>query len=71
MNQNEIESSVSTLRVETPNDPKLSDCGARRGGCAVGLRGAAAVTRGAVRCSALLAVSFAFMALQVISSRCQ
>ncbi len=36
------------------NDPKLSDCGGRRGSCAVGLRGAGAVTPGAVRCSAWL-----------------
>ena len=44
------------------NDPKLSDCGARRAGCGkvagagwatvVGWRAAASVTRGAVRCSA-------------------
>ena len=46
----------------TPNDPKLSDCGARRAGCgdmagagwakAAGWSAAASVTRGAVRCSA-------------------
>ena len=47
----------------TPNDPKLSDCGARRAGCgrrwpgagwaqAAGWCAAASVTRGAVRCSA-------------------
>ena len=46
----------------TPNDPTLSDCGARRAGCgkvagagwaqAAGRSAAASVTRGAVRCSA-------------------
>ena len=46
------------------NDPKLSDCGARRAGCgkvvgagwakAAGWSAAASVTRGAVRCSAWL-----------------
>ncbi len=51
---------------QTPNDPKLSDCGARRAGCgdvagagwakAAGRCAAASVTRGAVRCSALLGV---------------
>ena len=44
-------------RVATPNDPKLSDRGARRGGCTVAERRrpeAAAVTCGAVRCSAWL-----------------
>src|SRR5687767_12486354 len=47
----------------SPNDLKLSDCGARRAGCgkvAGGERseaaGAASVTRGAVRCSAWLGV---------------
>lgn len=40
-----------------PNDPKLRDCGARRGSCTVGLRGAATVTRGAVLCSAWLGVA--------------
>ena len=49
-------------RVATPNDLKLSDCGARRAGCgkaagvgwakAAGWSAAASVTRGAVRCSA-------------------
>ena len=57
--------SASLLRTNsaTPNDPKLSDCGARRAGCgkvAGGERseavGAASVTRGAVRCSAWLGV---------------
>ena len=36
-----------------PNDPEISDCGARRGGCMVGGKTAveaAAVTREAVRC---------------------
>jgi hypothetical protein len=35
---------------------KVSDRGARRGGCAAGLRGAAAVTCGAVRCTDLVRV---------------
>ena len=48
----------------TANDPKLSDCGARRAGCgkaggagwakAAGWSAAASVTRGAVRCIAWL-----------------
>ena len=49
------------MREETPNDPKLSDCGGRRSLCgkaAGGERseavGAPAVTPGAVRCSAWL-----------------
>ena len=39
----------------TPNDPKLSDRGVRRGTCMVGGKAAVeagAVTHGAVRCSA-------------------
>ena len=49
--------------ARTPNDPKLSDCGARRAGCVVGERRwpeAASVTRGAVRCSAWLGDSGRF-----------
>ena len=46
----------------TPNDPKLSDRGARRATCAEGGEGggpeAGSVTRGTVRCSAWLAVAF-------------
>ena len=41
----------------TPNDPKLSDRGVRRGTCTAGGKAAAeagAVTHGAVRCSAWL-----------------
>ncbi len=41
----------------TPNDPKLSDRGARRGTCMAGGKAAVeagAVTCGAVRCSAWL-----------------
>ena len=67
---------LNTTRVATPNDLKLSDCGARRGSCEGGTkkeatdvgqrpartrrvqaRIAATVTRGAVRCSALLGVA--------------
>ena len=54
--------------ARTPNDPKLSDCGARRAGCgkvagvgwaqAAGWCAAASVTRGAVRCSAWLGAPF-------------
>ena len=63
--------------ASTPNDPKLSDCGARRGSCeggakeeatdvrqrwlgvdAPGQEIAATVTRGAVRCSAWLGVTW-------------
>ena len=42
---------------ETPNDPKLSDSGVRRGTCAEGGKAAVeagAVKHGAVRCSAWL-----------------
>ncbi len=45
------------MRVATPNDPKLSDSGVRRGTCMVGGKvavEAGAVTHGAVRCSAWL-----------------
>ena len=45
------------MRAATPNDPKLSDRGVRRGTCMVGGKAAAeagAVTHGAVRCSAWL-----------------
>ena len=48
---------MNTKRVATPNDPKLSDSGVRRGSCAAGLRGAATVTHGAVRWSAWLGVA--------------
>ena len=44
-------------RGVTPNDPKLSDRGVRRGTCMVGGKAAVeagAVTHGAVRCSAWL-----------------
>ncbi len=41
-------------RFQRPNDPKLSDCPARRDGCAGEGGGAAGVTRGAVRSSAWL-----------------
>ena len=52
---------LNTTRVATPNDPKLSDRGVRRGTCMVGGKAAAeagAVTHGAVRCSAWLGVMF-------------
>jgi hypothetical protein len=52
--------SLDRMRVATPNDLKLSDCGGRRGTCMVGGKAAAeagAVTHGAVRCSAWLGVS--------------
>ena len=48
------------MRVKTANDPKLSDRGVRRGTCTVGGKAAVeagAVTHGAVRCSAWLAVA--------------
>ena len=53
--------SVHRVRAEAPNDPKLSDRGVRRGTCMVGGKAAVeagAVTHGAVRCSAWLAVAF-------------
>ena len=55
------EASLNKKRVVTPNDPKLSDCGGRRGTCMVGGKAAAeagAVTHGAVRCSAWFGDSF-------------
>ena len=45
---------LNTTRVATPNDPKLSDGGGWRDGCAGEGGGAASVTAGAVRCSAWL-----------------
>ena len=63
--------SFSGKREKSPNDPKLSDCGARRAGCgkaagagwaqAAGWSAAASVTRGAVRCSAWFGDSGRFM----------
>ena len=41
-------------RAQSPNDPKLSDGGGWRDGCAGEGGGAASVTAGAVRCSAWL-----------------
>ena len=46
--------SLNTTRVATPNDPKLSDGGGWRDGCAGEGGGAASVTAAAVRCSAWL-----------------
>ena len=54
---NFIEMLVHRTRVATPNDPKLSDRGVRRGTCTVGGKAAVEagdVTHGAVRCSAWL-----------------
>ena len=51
------ESSIRGHACKSPNDPKLSDRGVRRGTCMVGGKAAAeagAVTHGAVRCSAWL-----------------
>ena len=66
-------------RGKSPNDPKLSDCGARRAGCgkaagagwaqAAGRFAAASVTRGAVRCSAWLGASFLFILVPSIEFR--
>ena len=53
------EASLNKKRVVTPNDLKLSDCPARRDGCAGESGGAAGVTRGAVRSSAWLGVGAA------------
>ena len=49
--------SIHRTRAESPNDLKLSDCPARRDGCAGEGGGAAGVTRGAVRSSAWLGVA--------------
>ena len=52
--------SVQGRCAVTPNDPKLSDRGVRRGTCMVGGKAAAeagAVMHGAVRCSAWLGVA--------------
>ena len=40
---------IYRTREESPNDPKLSDRRSGRGSCAVGLRGAGAVTAEPVR----------------------
>src|SRR5438105_152197 len=51
---------MTIARRFTSNDPKLSDRGVRRGTCMAGGKAAAeagAVTHGAVRCSAWLAVA--------------
>ena len=51
---------MNTTRVATPNDPKLSDRGVRRGTCMVGGKAAAeaaGVTAAPVRCSAWLGVA--------------
>ena len=52
--------SVLGINAATPNDPKLSDSGVRRGTFMVGGKAAeaGAVTHGAVRCSAWLGDSF-------------
>ena len=50
----------------TPNDLKLSDCPARRDGCAGEGGGAAGVTRGAVRSSAWLGVTWMRQAIASI-----
>ena len=63
----ELFASIHGERLATPNDPKLSDRGVRRGTCMVGGKAAAeagAVTHGAVRCSAWLGVA-------ADSSRCR
>jgi len=58
---------IEETGAQSPNDPKLSDGGARRAGCGdmagagwakvAGWSAAASVTRGAVRCSAWLGVA--------------
>ena len=57
--------------IQLPNDPKLSDRGARRGTCTAGGKAAAeagAVTCGAVRCSAWLGRRF-FVLFRISESR--
>jgi hypothetical protein len=64
----QVQDAVAEVRAEecgkslaSPNDPEISDCGARRGGCTAGGKAvveAAAVTRGAVRCISWLGVMF-------------
>ena len=56
--------SVHRRREASPNDPKLSDRGVRRGTCMAGGKAeaaAGAVTHGAVRCSAWFGVAVEFM----------
>ena len=51
---------IDETGAQSPNDPKLSDRGVRRGTCMAGGKAAAeagAVTHGAVRCSAWLGVA--------------
>jgi hypothetical protein len=50
---------------ESPNDPKLSDGGGWRDGCAGEGGGAASVTAGAVRCSAWLG-DWSFLILSAV-----
>ena len=52
---------TTDLSLYQSNDLKLSDCPARRDGCAGEGGGAAGVTRGAVRSSAWLGVAVEFM----------
>jgi hypothetical protein len=50
-----LDKDIRVSGSQSPNDPKLSDRGGRRGTCTVGGKAAAeagAVTHGAVRCSA-------------------
>ena len=57
LNLESSEGSVIGISSASPNEPKLSDSGVRRGTCMVGGKAAAeagAVTHGAVRCSAWL-----------------
>src|SRR5256885_16743742 len=57
MNSSAFMASLLGTRAQSPNDPKLSDRGVRRGTCMVGGKAtveAGAVTHGAVRCSAWL-----------------
>ena len=67
----------SQIAQATPNDPKLSDGRVRRGTCMAGGKVAAeagAVTHGAVRCSAWLAVAVIlewFVVNEVVLDKCK
>src|SRR5260221_1390280 len=55
--------------AKSPNDPKLSDRGVRRGTCTAGGKAAAeagAVTHGAVRCSAWLGVCWSEFDMRIL-----
>ena len=51
-----MKNQISKTGAQSPNDLKLSDCGAGQDACKAGLLGAGSMTSAAVRCSAWLGV---------------